>query len=736
MRILTALLPLLFYSMTVAHADGIEGQVLSEEDETLVGATVEIDELERGTATDAEGRFRFDDVPAGDYSLTVRFLGYQPTEVRVRVPQEEDLVIRLSPTEAVIDDVIVTASPVGSTTYQPAQAFGVQELQERSASSFGELLDGEPGIAMRSFGPAPSRPVIRGFDGNRVLILENGERMGDLSNTAADHNISLDPLAAERVEVVRGPASLLYGSSAVGGVVNILTSDIPRDWRPGHSGTIAMEGASTNNSMSGLGRYQVGGESWAGTARFSARDADDVRTPGGVLPGTEISNFEGGAGFGYRANRFDGGLSISALNHTFGLPEELDDPDEEAEVRMNQQTLQGRATWQQDAFFEKIDLRLHGSRLFQQEVEMEHEPDGSIDEDIELEFDQLSANSTLTLHHRPFSVFDEGALGVNLHGRTMDVGGDEAFTPGVENGSVALFTFQEIPLSDQVRLQLGLRGEAQSLRTRQNADFPAIDEQRSNQALSGSIGLNVRPTSGLEIGAQVARAHRFPILEELFADGVHFGIGVFERGDPTLSTEVGLGTDLFARWSNGRVDAEIAGFFTRIDDFIAFVPTGEVFVDDSEREWDVFEYRAGDAELFGGETQLRVALTERLQMGASADFVRGTRVDTDEALPRMPPLRGRLSVRYDTDTWWLGASARVVNEQARVASEELQTNGYTLLGLNAGVRLDASGSHRISLRIDNVTNTEYRDHLSRIDRSEFGFPMPGRDMALSYRYMF
>lgn len=716
----------------------LRGEVISSATgEPVPGATVLLKSSDRGTAADSDGRFELRNLEAGNYTLLVRAVGFVEQEVQVAIPADEELRIELQPDIIRGDDVIVTTSPVGrNIQYQPAQGYNIQQLQERQASSFGEMLDGEAGIAMRSFGPAPARPVIRGFDGDRLLILENGERMGDISNTAADHNIALDPLAADRVEVVRGPASLLYGSSALGGIVNIFTSDIPREWDTGSTGSVALEGASVNDALSGFGRYQYGGNNWASTARLSYRNAGNLSTPEGTLPGTSINNLEGSGGFSYRADGFTGGLSLSALDHTFGLPEEIDDPDEEVEIRMNQQTMQGRAEWSQDRFINRVDLRFHGSRLFQQEVEMEFEDDGSVDEDIELEFEQYALNSTLSLRHQPIGLFDEGIFGFNFYLLGRDVGGDEAFTPGIDSQTFALFTYQEIPLSPIATLQFGVRGETKSMSTRTNDDFPDIDESKSNSALSGSVGLNLRPFNGVEIGAQLARAHRFPILEELYADGVHFGAGVFERGDPGLNTESSLGTDLFFRYENRNLRAELAGFYYGISDFVAFEPTGEIFTDDSNREWDVFEYRARDARLIGGEAQLTVLLTDALQVGGIVDYVRGSRVDTSAPLPTMPPLRFRVNARYDTGSWWIGSTVRFVSEQSRVVDDELPTDGYTLINANAGYNFTANGSHRISLKAENLSNITYRDHLSRIDRSEFGFPMPGRNISLSYRVMF
>lgn len=743
MKIFLLLLTLISFKITeVSIAQDAEyplnGTVVDEVTlEPLPGASVYIMELNRAQANDGDGRFEFADVAEGSYTLHIRYLGYNEIRYDVNHPAEENLIIGLKQIIIAGSDVIVTASPLGRNNYyQPANAYDIQELQDRQASSFGEMLDGEPGIAMRSFGPAPSRPVIRGFDGDRLLILENGERMGDLSNTAHDHNISIDPLAADRIEVVRGPASLLYGSSALGGVVNIITSDIPREWGTGSSGSTAFEGSSMNDGLSGLGRYQYGGDQWAGTARFSYRGAGDVQTPDGKLPGTFIQNVEGAGGVGYRTSGFNGGISFSAIGHNFGLPEEIDDPDEDVEIRMNQQTFQGRGLWSTGHFFDQVEFRFHGSRLFQQEVEIEYLGGGAVDKDIELEFEQYAINSTLTARHKPAGFLNEGVVGINTHARKMEVGGDEAFTPGVENWSLAMFTYHEAPLSSISTLQFGVRGEVQSLSTRPNDDFPNMRESKTVSAFSGSIGVNIRPSSQFEFGAQFARAHRFPILEEMYADGVHFAAGVFERGNPSLGTEVGHGADLFVKWANNRIETELSGFYYRISDYVAFEPTGSIFIDDRNREWDVYEYRARNAELLGGEALVSLRLTDHWEAGASVDYVRGSITDYNSPLPTMPPLRHRIYTRYETGQWWIGGNLRIVNSQNRVVAEELPTDGYKLIGLNAGYRFGDLNVHRISLVVENLADTLYRDHLSRIDRSEFGFPMPGRNIRLSYRFIF
>ena len=707
----------------------------AETGDALVSASIQIAGSDIAAVSGSDGSFELSGVPEGSHTLVIRYLGYQTQEQEVDIGSGEtkDLDIALHPAGLEFDDLIITASPTGSNvSYQPSRAFNEEEMQRRAANSFGEMLDGEPGVAMRSFGPAPSRPVIRGFGDDRILVLENGERMGDLSETAHDHNIALEPEATERLEVVRGPAGLLYGSNALGGVVNLITRDIPQEWSRGSSGTASLRGATVNTMGSGFGRYQYGGESRAIGARVSYRRAGNLHTPEGELPGTGINNIEGAIGSAFQRDTFTGGFAMMAMNNVFGVPEEMDNPDEEVEIRMDRQALQGRGQWERDGFFDQGELRLHSSRFFQQEVEMEFE-NGRLDEqEIELEFLQYSISSTLTLQHRPVGMLDRGAVGLSVNHRILDVGGLEAFTPGVSDGSVALFTFQEAPLSDVITAQAGIRMEQEWLSTLSNEFFPETDEQRSSTNFSGAAGINYRPFGSLEIGSQFARAHRTPRLEELFADGPHLGIGAFEIGDPDLRDEIGHGIDMFVRWAGTRFAGEVAGYTNHLSDFIIFQPTGET---DQDSGLPVFRYEAEDALISGFEADFKMRVTDEWMFNLGADYVHGHRLDEENTpLPNMPPLRAIIGLEYDTERWWAGAKSRLVSAQNRVAEGESATDGYTLLDVDAGYRLDQGGRHLLTLRIDNLFNVTYRDHLSRVE--ERRYTMPARNFNLGWKWRF
>jgi len=384
------------------QSDIIHGVVLDDETgHSLPGATVQDLSGLGGVVTDAEGFFQLSVTAERKLELQFRSLGYRPVRLVVSLPLEQPLTIRMVPALQESEEVIVTGSPLGrSIHYQPASALNMERLQQLAAPSLGEILDGQPGVATRSFGSAPARPVIRGFDGDRVLVMQNGERMGDLSGTAVDHAVALDPLSMDRIEVIRGPASLLYGSSAIGGVVNMFSNDMPREWERGTTGSLATHVATVNRMGAGMVRAQHGTDRVAVTGRMIYRNAGDLQTPEGRLPDTSIQNSSFGSGVAWRSGDFETGFALSGMDYTYGLPEAIDDPSESIEIRMNRINLQSISTLRMNHFFDHAELRIHYSDYRHDEIEIGIRENGFISEDLEIAFDQQTISSSMVMRHR------------------------------------------------------------------------------------------------------------------------------------------------------------------------------------------------------------------------------------------------------------------------------------------------------------------------------------------------
>ncbi|TVR63968.1 MAG: TonB-dependent receptor [Gemmatimonadales bacterium] len=745
-----------------SEAGTLRGQVLDTSGAPISSATVRVVPDGPGALSDAAGRFTVRDVPAGAVQLRVERLGFRSTEFSVDAATAGALEIVLESSPIAVEGVVTTATPTGSgASYQAVQAFNTEQLRRLSGTSLGEMLDGQPGLSSRSFGSATARPIIRGFDGERLLVLENGERMGHIQETAPDHAITLDPMARDRLEVVRGPASLLYGSSALGGVVNILNRDAPDTWAPGLQGGVSMQGASMNEMRAGSGRVIHGWDRIGVSGRFTYREAGDGRTPTEIIPNSQTQTFSTAFGVGMNTDRFQGGWSVSYHDNDYGVPEfgveteegEFVEAQPDMEVRIDRINTQARGTWELDRWVEAIDFRTSFSRSLQEEGEP-----GVPAEELELEIDTRFSSSTVMLRHNPVAFLDEGVLGLNFLRKDQGVEGLEAYFPGETLTSLAVFTFQEIPLGARSRLQVGGRLEQEWLETRTNQFFGDADMRQDNELqVSWSMGVNTQPIPGLEIGTQLARAHRNPTVLERYANGWHAGAtrvelgATREPGDPRLESEVGHGLDLFTRFGTERFRIEVAGFYNRIDNYVALetmpADCGDIeYRVRADREFPAcVRFFSADAEMLGGEATLDVLLTDDLRARVVSDFVRGTRRDGDQdPLPFIPPFRTSLELEREWGRASLGGTFRWVNSQTRVPADELPTDSYTLMGLNGTWAVDPQGQHRISFTVDNLLDSSYQDHLPVVRRfpapvspdNPARFDMPGRNITVSYRWMF
>jgi iron complex outermembrane receptor protein len=699
---------------------------------TLPGATVQIVELNKAGQTDFDGIIEFKSTEPGTYTLKVSYIGYHTGEIIIKHPADSLLVIELQPALIQSEDIIVTGTPLGKNIqYQPAQALNTEMLQQRAAPSLGEILDGTPGVSTRSFGSAPARPVIRGFDGDRILVMQNGERMGDLSGTAVDHAVALDPLSLDRVEVIRGPASLLYGSSAIGGVVNMFSNDMPREWENGTRASMATHVATVNNMGAGMVRAQHGSDNFAATGRIIYRNGGDLMTPEGRLPDTAINNLSYGGGIGYRTGSFETGLSFSGMDYTYGLPEAIDDLNESIEIRMNRYNIQSISTLRMNRFFNFAELRVHYSDYNHNEIEIERSEDGLIEESEEITFDQQTISSSLVLRHRPIGIM-EGAIGFSFNQSQISVGGEEALTPDANGYFLAGYIYEEFSLNEALTLKSGLRMEWKETFVTTNELFPDASafEDRSDLIFSGAIGFNYTPSPKWTAGFQVARAYRTPTIEELYSFAPHAAAGSFDVGDPSLQNEFSIGTDAFIEYKSNRVQSQLSLFANRIDNFVDFSPTGEIH---QPSGLPVYEYRSKDAVLFGFELSTQVAFSDVLIGSVGFDYVRGhERSGDQENLTFMPPFRTHLQVMYDNGIFRAGPRLRIVNKQDRVAANEDSTPGYLLIGADAGYRI--SEGINLSVRLDNLLNERYRDHLSRVENRNA--PMPGRNLNVMIRWDF
>lgn len=715
----------------------IRGQVLdAATGQPLAGAQVRIVELNRGDVTHEDGEFNFSRLAGGKYTLIVERMGYRRATRMVEVGAKDSVFLRIPLAFSALElpglTVTTTGARSGEDQSRAVTVLSGQELARRLDATIAATLDGQPGVTMSSSGPATARPIIRGLGGDRILILEDGDRVGDLSASAPDHAVAVEAVTAKQIEVVRGPAALIFGSNALGGVVNVIREEIPTSPADRLHGGVNLQGQSVNRGISGGGFITGGSGPFALRLEGSARTAGELNTPAGVLDNTESHTYSFSAGGSLVGERGYAGLSYRFYDSGYGVPGHSHDHDDDHDhdhdhdhagvtIEMRRHTV--RLGGLRRPGGERISsIEVNGTFSHYEHSELEGEGE------IGTEYRLLSGTAGVLARNGALGPFSGGAIGVQGQWRDLEVGG-ELVAPPTSEYTLAGFVMQELDLSP-VRLEFGARYDWHKISPRA-ANFSGDAPERSFGAVSASAAALYDFGGGIGFGVNVARAFRTPDATELYSQGPHLATYSVEVGNPDLEAETGLGTDVFLRITRDRVKSEFALYRNAIDNYIFPRRTGDT---DTDTGLPIYRFAGESAVLVGFEGRTEWSVTDRLVLDGTISQVRGTLTVTDEPIPFIPPRSGRLAARYEAPGYFLGVGAKLAARQDRVGEFEEPTAGYTIFDATAGIRWVTHGRvHSVTLRADNIADTEYRDHLSRIKDV---MPQPGRSISLLYRLNF
>lgn len=746
----------------------IRGLLLAEDQSPVREASITLVELRLKVAVDAEGRFRFDDLPPGQYLLQIESPRHGVHVERIDVQSADD-------SERIIvvgahhhsDEIVVTGA--GDLRRQlelanPVTVLSGEVLELRVEPTLGDTLNQEAGVNQSWFAPGASRPIIRGLGGDRVRMLQGGLSSGDVSSTSPDHAVGVDPGTATQIEVLRGPSTLLYGSTAIGGVVNVIDGTIPST-KPSApvSGSVTVRGGSVADERYGVIQLEGGGGNWAWHLDGAARDTDDYDVPRdydpedyeegeeheehreneefvpGALANSDLETRSGAAGLTFFGKRGFVGLSVSGFDTDYGVPghehhghegEDHDDEDHEGEDHEGEEE---EADVRIDLERQRFDLSgeitrpFGGFRGFRTRlgfVDYEHtELEGS---EIGTRFLKETLEGRFELVQKPKDNWS-GSFGLQVLSDDLEAIGDEAFLPPSETQTIGLFTFQELS-TGKLNWQFGARVESVD-NSAQGEGF----RDRSFTPFSLSAGLVWNLPQDWSIGVSLARSQKAPNASELYSDGPHAATQTFEIGDPDLDTETSLGLDLSLRRGEGRLHGEFTLFVNRFDDFIYQRLTGQ-----EEDGFTVLQYAQADAEYRGGEVDLEFDLWEsshgHLDLKLMSDWVRAELRATGEALPFIPPLRVAGGLHWGSEHWHAAGEVRWVDKQDRVAEAELTTPSHTLVNASVGYRFYLRNTFvDLMLRGTNLTD-ELAFNAASVQK--FQRPMPGRNVSLTARLTF
>ncbi len=712
-------------------AASLAGRVVDAADVPISGVRVQLVELGRAYVTAADGRYRFSALPPGTYTVSFSRIGRAPEARRVTLvagPHALDLAMREARVQlAPVQVTAGTAASRAQDSPQPVAVLEGAELRTAQGAALGETLEQMPGVRSLSMTTGVGKPVIRGMTHYRVVTLDNGQR----SETQAwghDHSPNVETAAAERVEVIKGPASVLYGSDALGGVVNVVAPPVPDalDVPAFARGRVAT--AYSHNVRGADGTLALEGARGGFGARGAlvARASGDMRTPDGALRNTNnrAVSTEGAAG-----HRGAWGAATARYTGRDERIEIYDDPAVSPDYTGFQRITTHRAS------AEAAVSLAGGSRLqvnggYEQNLRREFAAAGAARPDLGL----LVRNWTgfAHLHHAPLRTrFGPVAGTVGVSGMTSRFAnrGSETLIPDSDTRTAAVYAFEQAELG-RWRATAGARYDWRTLVTRGHDGLGVPGGRRRFGAATGSAGLLYRLTGPVALVANAARGFRAPAAPDLFANGFHEGTRAFERGDPTLRVETSINTELGVRVDARTLSAEAAGFVNRVDNYIYLRPFGT-----GGGVFDSLQVVQGDARLAGWEGRVSYRPAAFLTLQASGDYVRGQNTSAAVPLTFVPPLRVVLGARFEAEgrrgrvaAPYVSVQGETNARQTRLDPRDLGPPGYTLVHLGGGfTRPGPRGALAVDLSVRNAFDARYRSFLSRYKAYALG---PGRAVVL------
>jgi iron complex outermembrane recepter protein len=710
--------------ITVPVTDSISGRVTDPSGLPIVGAKVRVVELRRSATTNTDGRYSIAEVPAGAYTLSIAFIGYAPELSRVAVAGESvtrDVTLKRSAVE--LPAVQISASPNATSALnspQPVASVSAEDLAKQSPTSLGAAIELVPGVRNNSSGEAAGKPVIRGLTNNRVLVLDNGQRL-EHNQWGDDHFSSVEPAASSRIEVIRGPASVLYGSDALGGVINVIEPDLPDGIgrAPFVNGSVSAGYASGNRQSDGSLGLEGASGGFGFRAAGTGRTAKNVHTPDYELWNSGYHNLGGNGTLGYRGDWGSLTGRYTYRNDNLNLTDE--DP-----------TATGRAATDDHRAHLDLSVPVGTSRLdwgagYERNRRHEWEDATSTAEAFGMKEEAYTTDARL--HHPSLGAFN-GLVGFSGEYTTDSNFGEEFLEPDNKASDVALYFFEGGDFG-KWNVSFGGRYDYRHLTADANAELGNPEASRSWNSVTGNMGVLYHVTQPVAVVLNLGRGFRSPSAFDLFANGLHEATSTFEHGNPSLKTETSLNADLALRIQSNSVAGELGGFVNQIQNFIYTVPSNQI---DPESGFEIFNVTQGDAVLSGFEGQVEFHPNEWLHLQGAADYLYGQNTTAHDPLPSMPPFRATYFARLEKQVlgslsnayFSVGGESNARQTRLNPAEalfyadafdgEGYHSSAYTLINLAAGFAMPGSNGRTVQfdLQLRNALDQSWVSYLSHL----------------------
>jgi outer membrane receptor protein involved in Fe transport len=737
----------------------LTGKIIAEDSgEALAGVEVTIVELDRTTRTGKDGAFRFVNVPAGEFKLDVHADNYARILQTVRLPAREPLAISLWPDFYSRADITVTADPWAVNPLQTSRSVdqvGQQRIKREGDNSVGEALEHLPGLANIGTGDALGTPVIRGIAENRVRILNDGVPLNQ-QQWSFRHSPNIEPILAERVEIVRGPATVMWGPDALGGVVNIVQPPLPSSTE-GKSVFLGEAGVGYfGNNEQAQGDLVLEGASGAFGWRIGAvrRDAGDLETPDGRLPHTDYQQTNGAVSGGLSGSWGSARVRWDHWEDDVGFYFPAGDPNEGFRLRLRDETYSAKLVLPTAAG--EVNLLL----ARQENHRKAFPPAAPVFPDPAVNLEEVTTTLRAGFSHRKVGAW-KGNFEAEYRGIRNNVLGPVALVPNYEDRGYSLMAYEEgifLPAKEgayeRLIVSLGARWDGSTLEIPVGEQSVPLGFDKKYDSLTGSLGVVYRPTEQFSLAANVGRGWRPPNAFELFARGDHTGVGAFQLGNPNLKEESAVSAELSARYQSRRWRVVATGFRSAFQDYIYLAELAEAEIPPGIPVRPVFFYKQADAVIDGLELSVEATPIETLQVGLSYSTVDTKNDETGARLPQAPPDNLSLRIRgtarnlgplsspfAELESLWVGDGVACGEDEVFYRRPfGAGTDSYGLLNLRAGFNLLVAGNVlAVNLTVRNLLNKSYTDFLYPYKGLGYnGRPVlnPGRDVRLTVRFRF
>lgn len=599
-----------------------------------------------------------------------------------------------------------------------------RELNKKRHTSIGDTLQSEAGVTTTNFGPSSGRPVIRGLDGDRVRVLQNSLGTLDASTQSVDHAIPVDPLTIEQIEIVRGPMSLLYGSSAVGGVVNLVTNRIHPTFEEGFFSQALVQGETVSEGISSALHLNYGKNKWMFHADGSTRNLQDQKIPAharggeskkkGKLPNSFNKQDNVAVGASKILDRGYYGLSFNHFNTNYGAVAE-----EHVTIDMTQNRFELHSEYRPEGGpFRKFKLRSAQSDYFHKEIEERVTGTTFRNKGNETRLEGSTKSGNLN-----------GVIGLQTQIFTFEAEGDEAFLPTNKNNRFAVFNFHELELAEKNALSFGARIESSDTKKETSDNFGESDRHNFT-GISGSLGHQYMFNKENSLSTSLSYTERAPNFQELYSLGDHVASRTYEEGNVHLKKEKAQALEVNYKSQTDKHALTVSAYAQRFHDYISLMPTG--VTTNSDEGFGEFRYEQVDAIFYGmdldGKRELFAVDAGVFSAITKADWVRAKDLDSGHNLPRISPPRVTLGLEYAKDKWSTDIEAQYVAHQTKIAPIESRTDSYTLTNLGYAYSIVGEKSAlNLFARVRNVFDVTARNHVSFLKDIA---PMPGRNFIL------